>query len=408
MSEHDPPSINSIPSHSASTSPKKSRRPIKSKIETTTPANRLAVITTNLVADVDSARELFNIVVPLLVKQDTKRDNDFAAFAKRLKRNKTATESAALRPKEILDSVQSYAYRRGRANRLFRSMAVVSLVSRFDQFLSEVLEVVLSEYPDRLKSSDKKLTYGEAVTLSSIEDLKARFISEEIDAVMRDSHESQLCYLDKQLKISNLKDQLGTWPQLLEVTERRNMCVHGGAVASKRYIDICTEAGVEVSHTKVGNSLLPSVGYYDETCDMLVETGVKIGQLVSRKVAPQELREADAQLNNVGYRLLDRGPLRNRARRIFDFGASMPPKLVSDDAYRRMFLINKSIALKALGKIEEVRKMVDSVDWSATSPKFRLAIEVLQGDFKKAERTMASMRPGQPITEDEFLYWPLF
>jgi hypothetical protein len=72
-----------------------------------------------------------------------------------------------------------------------------------------------------------------------------------------------------------------------------------------------------------------------------------------------------------------------------------------------MYLINKCIALRQLGKQKETVDLLESMDWSAAHPKFVLAVHTLKEEYDQAEEIMSSMNGDEP-SEYDFLTWPLF
>ena len=60
------------------------------------------------------------------------------------------------------------------------------------------------------------------------------------------------------------------------------------------------------------------------------------------------------------------------------------------------------------GKKDECHEVLKSKDWSASSLNFRLAIEVLSEDFKKALKPMDSIGTSDEVPKHAYQTWPLF
>jgi hypothetical protein len=372
------------------------------------PFKQIMFLSGDLIADVDSARELFHTVIPILDAEDdtqSKLLKEVSARAKEIKAHQRKISVDELT--QITNDLRAFVDTFGRSNKLFRSNSVITLVSEYDDFFLHLLKEVLSLHPDRLRGSDKKISYGDAVQLSSLDDLKSKFIDDEVDAVMRESHDEQFRYLEKLLNTDKLRDELGTWSKLVEVIERRNVCVHAGGLISRQYLSVCKQHGVDLGNRKEGDRLKIDIDYYDEACDTVIETAIKSAQTVSRKLLPKDLASADTALILTGLKFMtkERWAI---ALRLFDYAVQLPAKYVSDDANHKIFLINKCIALKALGKREAALDTLKTVDWSATEDKFRLAVHVIRDEYSAAEKVMCKVGKSKGIGEMEFRDWPLF
>lgn len=74
---------------------------------------------------------------------------------------------------------------------MFRQGVVTSIVSKFDEFIIDVLKVSYRQNPGWLKNLDKKISYKELLEIASLETLKDEIVAKEIDSLMRDSHLAQ-------------------------------------------------------------------------------------------------------------------------------------------------------------------------------------------------------------------------
>jgi hypothetical protein len=194
------------------------------------------------------------------------------------------------------------------------------------------------------------------------------------------------------------------------LTERRNLFVHTRGRISAQYLEVCKAHGLTLDPKLIeGGYLGTNEKYLANAYRSLYEIGLKVGQIVYRKLWPNKNKivDADRTLLNIGYDMLvaERWDI---AKMVFDFGLSLPSKLISSDADRKIFLINECIALKWNGEVQPMRKLLDSVDWSAADAKFRLAVLVLKENYKQAEAIMSSMGKREPIEEHSFRTWPLF
>ena len=356
--------------------------------------------------DLDCAQEVFRVADPVLEQKDRERKQELDCFFKRAEQSRDRNDRKHLREEDVFKFI-STIQKLYRGHRLFRNNTFIALVSRFDEYVGDVIRTLHKAYPDRLKNSERTLSYEEIASSTTLQHAVDRLINKEVDKVLRDSHLAQVRYLENQLGIQ-IKDGVGNWHDFVEITERRNILVHCGGTISAQYLRVCKSQGCQLEpKLKEGAILSVTPEYFERAHKVLYELAFKISQTIARKLFPDSLKKIDVMLNQQGVELLnqERWLL---ALLIFDYATNLPLKATSDDQTRKIFLINKCIALKFSGKSSESCKILDDVDWSSANTAFQLAVEVLKNNFKVAEGIMAKMNGDDPISEIDFKTWPLF
>src|SRR5690606_16202826 len=127
---------------------------------------------------------------------------------------------------------------------LLPKMALVSLVSLFDAYLSRLIKNMFLVKPELLNSSDKSLKFSDLVEFDSLEDARSSVIGMEIESILRESHTDQFKWLEEKIKIP-LRD-LDSWKVFIEITERRNLFVHADGLVNKQYLAICKNNGIKL------------------------------------------------------------------------------------------------------------------------------------------------------------------
>lgn len=204
-----------------------------------------------------------------------------------------------------------------------------------------------------------------------------------------------------------LRTDLPSWPIFVEITERRNLCVHNDAVVSRLYLDNCRKGGVSLAEVKAGDVIEPNGDYFERTYDIVYEIGVKLSQVLWRKLSPKETLQADRFLYDITFSLLKEERY-GLAEVLLKFACTTLEKRHASENMRLKFLINHALATALAGNKEGSLKILGTQDWSAMHDSFRLSVSVLQGRFDKAELLMrkigASGNPGRA----EYLTSPLF
>lgn len=282
---------------------------------------------------------------------------------------------------------------------------LVAMVSQFDAFIGNILNVIYKTKPEMLNASERNLTFANLVQFKSIEEARDYVLEKEIDAVLRENHADHFEYLEKKLSME-LRKGLDIWPAFIELTERRNLFVHTNGVVSSQYIATCRKHKVTLpANIDTTTRLDVSPEYFNSVHQCLYEISVKLSQVIWRKLIPESIELADQYLNLVCYTLLkyERYDL---AGRILDFALTLPR--YASQRNKLTFIVNRAIAHKWGGAPEKARKSLDETDWSACSDDFQIAVAVLKDNFEEAMSIMRKFNKNGPVGKIEYKDWPVF
>jgi hypothetical protein len=281
---------------------------------------------------------------------------------------------------------------------------LVSLVSQYDAFLGNLLRNAFYLKPEMLNTSQRQLTFAELAAFGSLDAAREYVIEKEVETVLRSSHSDQFEWMESRFGIP-LRKELASWPCFIEVTERRNLFVHCDGVVSNQYLAVCKAHSAHSAPPAPGDILGVSPAYFDSAYRCLFELGIKLGQVLWRKLSSDQLKQADDNLIQMGFDLLNEERFQ-LAKELFTFGSKVLKKHSSDIA-RRVMVINHAIALKAL-KDDHFKQLIDQEDWSACSDDFQLAVAVLHGRNEDAAKIMKAIGKKGKLSENEYKTWPLF
>jgi hypothetical protein len=359
------------------------------------------------IMDLECNKEMFNLVLPELEKKDNERKKIIKRIIKPLrtaKRRKRLDEERIVKINELITNIIKLF----RARRAFENNSIVMLVSRYDEFLAEILHLIYKKNPNILKKSNRTLTYKEIISIGSRDKTLDRIISKEIDNLLYKSRFDQLKYLDKEFRL-NVVNSIKCIKNFIEVTERRNLFVHSGGKVSSQYISTCKKSNIFL-HKRVKEDVRLGVSkkYFEKAYRCLFEIGVVLAQSLLRRIFKKkaELEHFDISLIDVSFNLLKNEEW-GLADNILSFAINIPKKIIADDDSYRVFIINKCIALKHLKDKKSMNALLDSVNWKKSGPVFLLAVEVLKGNYDEAEAIMGKM-DGKNPRESDFKDWPLF
>lgn len=281
---------------------------------------------------------------------------------------------------------------------------LVSFVSTYDAFLGNLVHALFESKPDVLNSSGKQLTYKDLVAFKDLEAARTHVVDSEVETLLRKSHAEQFEWLERTFDIK-LREGLDSWPTFIELTERRNLFVHCRGKTSSQYLKVCSDHGVVTTGISVGTTLDAKRNYLIDSYKCLYEIGVKLSQVLWRKLKPDEIDNADSALISVTYELLllEKYDLANR---LLTFATKLPR--YSSEANKRIFLVNLAQSYKFLDKQDQCLSTLSRIDWSACSDNFSVCVHVLKDQFAEAATAMRRIGPKGSIKSHEYIDWPVF
>lgn len=287
------------------------------------------------------------------------------------------------------------------------SSAMVSLISYFDAYLGRLIKTIYLRKPELLNSSERKLTFEEMSRFKSIEAVREYVIEKEVESVLRCSHVEHFRWMERVYGLPLTKG-LKSWPDFVELTERRNLLVHTDGVVSTQYLIVCKQQGcVLPPELKEGTRLgmIPQ-GYFNRAYACVFEIGFKLGHVLWRKHFPEERDEADKSLILGVYELLVTHQYALAAD-ILDFICDHI-KVFHSEVYKLMLIVNRALAYKWMGDQKAAKLAMKGVDWSAKSDVFRLANALIVDDWPQAIGLVKRIGADGPVSKSDYRSWSLF
>ena len=280
------------------------------------------------------------------------------------------------------------------------------LIHKYDAYLGRLLRVAFLVKPELLSASQRSITFADLTGFRSLKAAQESIIEKEVESVIRDSHIDQFKWMEKRFKLS-LHKNLDVWPNFVEITERRNLFVHCDGIVSSQYLKSCKQEGVELdADIKVGSKLRVDLMDFQRAYDVIFEIGIKLGHVLWRKLEPDDINNADRALHFTGYELLKEDQY-DLSKILLHF-ATDTLKKSSSDLLRRQNFINLCIAYKFSGDKQKCDTLLNSEDWTACGPEFRMAVAVLKDKYTEAVEIMNSIGAKGAVNREEYSTWPLF
>jgi hypothetical protein len=399
-------------SKKAKTAPKsnKSRSAAESANEKkATHVPSVAAVTDRLLRDIRSLQLATSEISETLSKSMTKHAEAFVAFMEEHtttgKQDAPSISIPVGRAHEFKRLIDDLAIAVSSLPLSFRGLFLV-LISKWDAYIGSILRWVYNVQPEIINSSGRSILYTELRDIGSVSAARSKIVEDEIASVLRESHAEHFSYLEKKLKIP-LRENLEIWPDFVEITQRRHLIAHTDAVVSQQYLQVCADNQVTLDpKVRLGSELLIDIDYFSQSCNCLTELGVKLSQVLWRKLESDGIIEAEENLIKTTFEMIEAEQFRP-AIKILTFSLA-PPMKFKEARNRFVAIINLAQAYKWSGDDAECREIIKGEDWSASNVDFRLAVAVLQDDFPAASDLMKRIGLDGDIKKESYENWPLF
>jgi hypothetical protein len=286
-----------------------------------------------------------------------------------------------------------------------RSLLII-MVSQWDSFFAQFVKSLFLKKKTLFSKFSGNIEYKDLSQYESMEEIKTGIIEKEVEDLMRNSHKYQIEWLGRNTDLK-LIDQIDSWKMFIELTERRNICVHNDGKVSKIYLKNCNENQIIVpGNLKIGDEVSIDTVYLSNICDYLISTACKLVHTVWRKQFPSEMEQSIFNLINLSVELIGRGYYQS-ALDICDFGIEWRGEL--PEKAKLYLILNKAQALKWLNKLDDVKRILDSIEWETKSDVLLLPKLVLEDNFSDAANCMRRIgRSNEEINSIAYENFPIF
>lgn len=369
-----------------------------------------------VIRDFEGSIETFKTTVPFIMRslpimRQISDDRNIRQFVsktgKKLETTSSEFELYQLRTEHMgaisrkIDGARAISAGVNRIPELF----LMGLIGTYDQFLSQLIKCIFEARPELLSSSEKNISFKDLIEIGSIDAARDRIIEKEIESVIRESHSKQIEWLERKLDMP-LRKELRIWPEFIEICERRNLISHTNGVVSSQYMTVCREHGVALDNVILGRKLMIGSKYYKRAVSVILEFGVKLTQVVWRKLKPYELDEAATGLNNSAYNLICKR-MYEEANALLRFGL-YEMKKHGTELTRKMMVINLANAEKLSGNKDKAEVILQKEDWSAVTDSFIISIAAIRDDVDAVVNLMKSVVNSGHLEISDFRDWPVF
>lgn len=291
---------------------------------------------------------------------------------------------------------------------IIRNAIFSGLVSRFDNILSKTIDIIIKLKPEVLKKSEISIGLFDISGEESFSSLKLKLITDFISGILLKSRNEQIKWIEDSLGIQ-IKSNIKVWDRFIEICERRNVYIHHDSIATQRYVEKLNSFKIEeAKDIKSGGVLTHGREYVFYSSDILYEVAIAIVQSVSRSVMFDD-KECLAMLDSIVSEAVFNQNINKRyksASRIADY-ANKNIKLTVDKS-KKMLAINYATSKLLMNDVNHARKIVESVDWSASTLDFQICVDAILQKYDSVIEKMPTVARQDLIDLDGFMKWPVF
>lgn len=349
---------------------------------------------------IDAIRDTFLMELLLFMPYGEKSIKKFYDFIDNNAKKINGTVAVKVEDYKMFKQLERDASTSSLALGIISNSLFVSLISRYDAFLSGCLKEIFKIETDIPNGFKRTVCFLDIANKESVEDIKNDIIEKEIQELLREDHLSQLEYLEDKLKII-IKDAPLIEKTFLEITERRNLIVHCDGVVSEQYMKKCKPLDI-----KIGDKLTIQPEYLISVYKCLYELSVKLTHTLWRKLLKNELEQADSELHKLCFDLID-----NKSFVLADnlLVFALEQKNIFDEIFKNLNTVNAALSKYLQNNKQEAQNIINSRDWSASGDNYKLACAILNDDYKEAYKIMLKIgNKNELVDETSYRSWPLF
>ncbi|WP_155931666.1 hypothetical protein [Methylopila sp. 73B] len=291
----------------------------------------------------------------------------------------------------------------GRSRRELPKIAIIGMIATLDDYIARLAKVVCINKSSYIFGKEKTVALSDILTHSNLDELKEKILSEEVERLMRDGHDSQVQWFEKALNAEIIKNY-PLWPEFMEICARRNLFTHTSGVVSGSYVALGKKFGFAAGVT-AGTKLSVDSGYYRRSVHVLYDFYFKLAHLVWRKldldcgVCPNE------SLNIHSYKLVVDKKY-NQAIDILEYGLNI--RGVISERTKRMMAINLANSYKMIKEFDKSKEVLSRFDWTAVSTDFKICVCAIEGRIPDLISLMETHGRGSEDAPVDYENWPVF
>ncbi|MEE1899333.1 hypothetical protein V1389_13360 [Flavobacterium rakeshii] len=274
----------------------------------------------------------------------------------------------------------------------------------FEYLLADLLSYYYSKFKKSLGGKEFKLVLNELEEYENISDLTDSLITKEVESMIIDmSFENLKDHFNKSLKI-DLNEKIIDWNFINECRERRHILVHNSCIVNKKYISRTKNP----YNLKIGDKVHISREYFLKAWQEFRLAGMLLSFDCWGQWDKEKIDFGIESLVDESFESLKRNELKF-CYNLTVYGDKIEARNEKQENSLLSLRFNKAIALKKMGKKNDLDKLLKNIKVGTASPTFKLAHAILSE--KEDEIILSLIKKSTKINEINLtIYneWPIF
>lgn len=295
-----------------------------------------------------------------------------------------------------------------RAEHTFRLLPrsfLVSLIHAYNSFIESLIPELLRIRPAVMDGSQYTLKYKDLFQFDDLEQARQSLARLQAESVLSMHPSDQILWLEKTFNLLSVKN-LVDWHVFVAAFKRYHLYTRNddvtASVSGRKFLleeeeETATEQDARFASDK---------DFLIQTYECFYGFGVKLSQILWRRLLPQQIGQADASLNRFTDELLIDEKY-DLARRILEFAIDTLPRYSSENSYRT-FVISLALAYKLSGNAKSCEERLRREDWSACGDNLLICVQILRGNYHAAADYMKRIGNKGSVREQDYEQRPIF
>tara|TARA_R110002051_G_scaffold23518_1_gene59119 strand:- start:421 stop:1899 length:1479 start_codon:yes stop_codon:yes gene_type:complete len=285
-------------------------------------------------------------------------------------------------------------------------MLIIGIVSSYEYYSSLLIREIYRSNAGMIEGSEKNISIKDVFLSGNLEDFKEIVIDKEIEDVMRRAFPDQIRWFENALSLKTpIREEYPKWDELVEIFERRNIFAHANGIVGKRYLDKLNNLKLPSDKTpERGQELYANGRYFKQSLENITEFGLKLIQVVWRKLYREEVDIADNSASDFAFDLIRKGEYK-LASTIYRF---LEANKNIDAELRLRNIVNLANCYALLNDEPTRDQVLATHEWAAVSDNYAIAVAAVKGDTAKVIALMKKLKHDEEWYETFYEEWPVF
>lgn len=285
-------------------------------------------------------------------------------------------------------------------------MLIIGIVSSYEYYSSVLIREIYKSNAGMIEGSDKSVSVKDVFLSKNIDEFKDLLIDKEVEDVMRRSFPDQIKWFESNLGLKrSISDDYSKWGGLVEIFERRNIFAHANGIVGKRYLDKTKSLGDRSREPSRGQELYAGPKYFKKSIENITEFGLKLIQVVWRKLYAAEADKAYSSASDFAFELIAKGEYLLSSE-IYMFLDDLQGK--KDGEQRLINAVNLANCYALLKDDKKRDDVLAQHEWSAVNDRFSVSIAAVRKDIKQVIQIMNKLKHDEEWNEVNYEEWPVF